>query len=232
MVAYYAPQFEEMRRRCCSGGTAAYLASLSRSRKWDSRGGKSGSYFAKTHDDRYIIKQMSKTEKASFLDAAPAYFRYVMGESRKGGQGTCLSKIVGIYQVSTHPTSHDKNKRPAALSVFLGSAAMTSHCRCAQASHLSSTLQSVCQFALVASHIVQEPQAHFKVISHIHGAPPTNSDMLSNFPSNMRANSAARVQLMQQALGMARVAAPDHASPLEMMPHTRMAGSNPSRPFT
>ena len=99
MVAYFAPQFEEMRRRCCSGGTAAYLASLSRSRKWDSRGGKSGSYFAKTHDDRYIIKQMSKTEKASFLDAAPAYFRYVMGESRKGGHGTCLSKILGIYQV-------------------------------------------------------------------------------------------------------------------------------------
>ncbi|KAK9860376.1 hypothetical protein WJX84_010202 [Apatococcus fuscideae] len=100
VIAYFAPQFEEMRRRCCSGGTAAYLASLSRSRKWDSRGGKSGSYFAKTHDDRYIIKQMSKTEKASFLDAAPAYFRYVMGESRKGGLGTCLSKIVGIYQVS------------------------------------------------------------------------------------------------------------------------------------
>ncbi len=53
VVAYYAPQFAELRRRCVAGGEAAYLASLSRCRKWASRGGKSNVYFAKTRDDRY-----------------------------------------------------------------------------------------------------------------------------------------------------------------------------------
>ena len=52
VVAYYAPQFAELRRRCVVSGEAAFLASMSRCRKWESRGGKSNAYFAKSRDDR------------------------------------------------------------------------------------------------------------------------------------------------------------------------------------
>ena len=55
MVAYYAPQFAELRRRCVVGGEAAFLASMSRCRKWESRGGKSNAYFAKSRDDRRAV---------------------------------------------------------------------------------------------------------------------------------------------------------------------------------
>jgi hypothetical protein len=63
VTAYFAPQFAELRRRCIVGGEAAYITSLCRCRKWASRGGKSNAYFAKTRDDRFIIKSLSKPEK-------------------------------------------------------------------------------------------------------------------------------------------------------------------------
>ena len=52
VTAYYAPQFAELRRRCVAGGEAAFLASISRCRKWASRGGKSSAYFARSCDKR------------------------------------------------------------------------------------------------------------------------------------------------------------------------------------
>eukprot|EP00879_Flechtneria_rotunda_P010433 GHRR01010909.1.p1 GENE.GHRR01010909.1~~GHRR01010909.1.p1 ORF type:complete len:2140 (+),score=1004.14 GHRR01010909.1:414-6833(+) len=63
VTAYFAPQFAELRRRCIAGGEAAYITSLCRCRKWASRGGKSNAYFAKTRDDRFIVKSLSKPEK-------------------------------------------------------------------------------------------------------------------------------------------------------------------------
>jgi hypothetical protein len=63
VVAYFAPQFAELRRRSITGGEAAFVASLSRCRKWDSSGGKSNAYFAKSRDERYIVKQLSRSEK-------------------------------------------------------------------------------------------------------------------------------------------------------------------------
>lgn len=54
VTAYYAPQFAELRRRCVAGGDSAFLASISRCRKWASRGGKSAVYFARTLDRRWV----------------------------------------------------------------------------------------------------------------------------------------------------------------------------------
>ncbi|XP_018461374.2 putative 1-phosphatidylinositol-3-phosphate 5-kinase FAB1C [Raphanus sativus] len=62
-------------------------------------GGKSNVYFAKSLDERFIIKQVVKTELDSFEDFAPEYFKY-MKESLTSGSPTCLAKILGIYQVS------------------------------------------------------------------------------------------------------------------------------------
>ena len=54
VTAYYAPQFAELRRRCMAGGERAFLASISRCRKWASRGGKSAVYFARSLDKRWV----------------------------------------------------------------------------------------------------------------------------------------------------------------------------------
>ncbi len=63
VTAYFAPQFAELRRRLVCGGEAAFIASLCRCRRWASRGGKSNAFFAKTRDDRFIVKSLSKPEK-------------------------------------------------------------------------------------------------------------------------------------------------------------------------
>ena len=69
---------------------------------------------------RYIVKQLTRSERQSFLEFAPDYFRYVAAttatatsaqqqqqqqelgedESEGGGQaGSCLTKILGVFQV-------------------------------------------------------------------------------------------------------------------------------------
>lgn len=64
VTAPFAPQFAELRRRCIQGGEAAFVASMCRCKRWESRGGKSNAYFAKSRDDRYIIKSLSKVLRA------------------------------------------------------------------------------------------------------------------------------------------------------------------------
>ncbi len=78
VIAYYAPQFEALRGLVVEGGQPVFTACLSRCKKWLSRGGKSAVYFAKTRDERYVVKQLTRSEKQSFLDFAPAYFRQAL----------------------------------------------------------------------------------------------------------------------------------------------------------
>ncbi|KAK9078393.1 hypothetical protein SSX86_002450 [Deinandra increscens subsp. villosa] len=87
-------------RRICCPSELDYIRSLSRCKKWGAQGGKSNVFFAKTLDDRFIIKQVTKTELESFIKFAPAYFKY-LSESIGTGSPTCLAKILGIYQVVT-----------------------------------------------------------------------------------------------------------------------------------
>lgn len=63
VVAYYALQFAELRRRLVAGGELSFLLSLSRCKRWRPKGGKTMAYFAKTFDERYIIKSLSRSEK-------------------------------------------------------------------------------------------------------------------------------------------------------------------------
>jgi hypothetical protein len=55
----------------------AYVQSLSSAYSWAASGGKSGASFARTSDDRFVIKCISRTELQMFLDCAPAYFEYL-----------------------------------------------------------------------------------------------------------------------------------------------------------
>jgi hypothetical protein len=63
VVAYYAAQFAELRKRVVAGGELAFLLSLSRCKRWKPKGGKTMAYFAKTHDERYVVKSLSRSEK-------------------------------------------------------------------------------------------------------------------------------------------------------------------------
>jgi 1-phosphatidylinositol-3-phosphate 5-kinase len=98
VTCYYAKQFDVLRKKCC-GGDMDYIRSMSRCRKWGAHGGKSNVFFAKTMDDRFVVKQVTSTEKISFLGFAPRYFNYLT-ESLNSGSPTSLAKIVGLYRVS------------------------------------------------------------------------------------------------------------------------------------
>ncbi|GMH20328.1 hypothetical protein Nepgr_022169 [Nepenthes gracilis] len=97
VTCYFAEQFDMLRKKCCPG-EVDFVCSLSRCKRWCAQGGKSNAYFAKSMDERFIIKQVTKTELDSFEEFGPKYFKYLTG-SLSSGSPTCLAKILGIYQV-------------------------------------------------------------------------------------------------------------------------------------
>lgn len=72
---FFSEQFDAFRKQ--SGCDDHYVQSLSRCVKWDSSGGKSGSAFLKTLDDRLVVKQLSQSELDAFVKFAPSYFEYM-----------------------------------------------------------------------------------------------------------------------------------------------------------
>ncbi|KAM7471908.1 hypothetical protein LguiA_010091 [Lonicera macranthoides] len=114
VTCYYAKRFEALRRICCPS-EVDFIRSLSRCKKWGAQGGKSNVFFAKTLDDRFIIKQVTKTELESFIKFAPGYFKY-LSESIGMGCPTCLAKILGIYQVTS---KHFKGGKESKMDVLV-----------------------------------------------------------------------------------------------------------------
>jgi 1-phosphatidylinositol-3-phosphate 5-kinase len=80
---------------------SGFVKSLATSFHWKTNGGKSGAYFSKTADQRFVVKCISRTELQMFLDCAPAYFEY-LSKAFFHGLPTCLCKIVGVYQIGYH----------------------------------------------------------------------------------------------------------------------------------
>ncbi|XP_039016949.1 1-phosphatidylinositol-3-phosphate 5-kinase FAB1A-like isoform X2 [Hibiscus syriacus] len=109
VTCYYAKRFESLRRTCCPS-EMDFVRSLSRCKKWGAQGGKSNVFFAKTLDDRFIIKQVTKTELESFIMFGPAYFKY-LSDSINTRSPTCLAKILGIYQVSARHLKGGKESK-------------------------------------------------------------------------------------------------------------------------
>lgn len=114
VTCYYAKRFEALRKICCPS-EMDFIRSLSRCKKWGAQGGKSNVFFAKTLDDRFIIKQVTKTELESFIKFAPAYFKY-LSESINSCSPTCLAKILGIYQVTS---KHVKGGKESKMDVLV-----------------------------------------------------------------------------------------------------------------
>ncbi|KAJ9135799.1 hypothetical protein P3X46_032935 [Hevea brasiliensis] len=97
VTCYFAKQFDSLRKKCCPS-EVDFVRSLSRCQRWSAQGGKSNVYFAKSLDERFIIKQVKKTELESFEEFASEYFKYLT-DSLSSGSPTCLAKVLGIYQV-------------------------------------------------------------------------------------------------------------------------------------
>lgn len=103
MTAYYPLQFDALRKATLEDGDEGYAASLASVAKWDggAKGGKSGSSFGKTRDDRFIVKQLSRVELNAFLDDfGPAYFKHARESLDRSNGSTCLARILGAYQVA------------------------------------------------------------------------------------------------------------------------------------
>ncbi|KAI3699234.1 hypothetical protein L2E82_43389 [Cichorium intybus] len=94
VACLFPKEFLHLRSQC-GLSEVDYISSLSRCKPWDAKGGKSKCFFAKTLDDRFIIKQINSTEFYSFHEFGLAYFPYMNNASE-----TCLAKILGVYQVT------------------------------------------------------------------------------------------------------------------------------------
>lgn len=89
----YEQDFLEL-GKLCDISEEAYLSSISLSNVWKADGGKSKAFFAKTLDDRFILKEINQIELESFKSMAPYYFQHVKQEGTSS-----LAKIFGVYQV-------------------------------------------------------------------------------------------------------------------------------------
>ncbi|KAL0372701.1 UNVERIFIED_CONTAM: putative 1-phosphatidylinositol-3-phosphate 5-kinase FAB1C [Sesamum calycinum] len=114
VTCYFAKEFDALRRKCCPS-EVDFVRSLSRCKRWSAQGGKSNVYFAKSFDERFIIKQVTKTELESFDEFAPEYFKYLT-DALSSGSPTCLAKVLGIYQVSV---KHAKTAKETKMDLML-----------------------------------------------------------------------------------------------------------------
>lgn len=84
-----------------------YIYSLSNCAPWNAVGGKSGSTFLKTHDQRFILKEVSKRNLKHFLTFVCDYINYCERALSKK-QPTAFVKVVGIYQISYKNTLNNR----------------------------------------------------------------------------------------------------------------------------
>lgn len=93
---FFAEQFAALRQACqCED---IFVESLARCAKFDASGGKSGSAFLKTKDDRFIAKEISRLEMDAITKFAPAYFDYTAAAFQRG-RPTALAKTYGIFKI-------------------------------------------------------------------------------------------------------------------------------------
>lgn len=84
-----------------------YIYSLSNCTPWNAIGGKSGSTFLKTHDQRFILKEVSKRNLRHFLTFVCDYINYCE-RALSEKHPTAFVKVVGIYQISYKNTLNNR----------------------------------------------------------------------------------------------------------------------------
>ncbi|CAL1530359.1 unnamed protein product, partial [Lymnaea stagnalis] len=111
---YFAEQFRKLRKLLFLGNDNLFIRSLGRCKSWEAKGGKSGSSFCKTDDDRFILKQMSNMEVESFEKFGPQYFQYIRMCITEQ-QPTALAKILGVYRIGFRNTQTNNALRQDVL---------------------------------------------------------------------------------------------------------------------
>ncbi len=99
LEAYCAMQFHALREIGIQGGNETFVMSMRNCRPWSATGGKSHAFFAKTSDDKFIVKQISKSERQSFIDFSDEYFHHVGLVLENSQQRSGFAKIFGIFRV-------------------------------------------------------------------------------------------------------------------------------------
>ncbi|KAH6916651.1 1-phosphatidylinositol-3-phosphate 5-kinase, partial [Coprinopsis sp. MPI-PUGE-AT-0042] len=103
----YPEQFDALRRTYdCE---KSFVESLARCVDWNASGGKSGSAFRKTQDDRFIAKELSRAELQAMEKFAPSYFDY-MSSAVSANRPTLLAKVFGCYKLTIKQKERDANK--------------------------------------------------------------------------------------------------------------------------
>ncbi|EGT56867.1 hypothetical protein CAEBREN_22105 [Caenorhabditis brenneri] len=95
---FYTEKFRKLRELLIAEGEETFIRSLSNSTFWTPPGGKSGSCFYRTKDDRFVIKQMSRFEIQSFVKFAPNFFVYLITSSAES-KLTTLCKVYGVFRI-------------------------------------------------------------------------------------------------------------------------------------
>ena len=98
VIIYYPKQFEALRIAYCST-LEDLLISLNKSKDWDKNtGGKSKARFYKTHDERFILKNINENEFNMFIESGLDYFKY-MSKFLFHKMPSVLAKILGAYKI-------------------------------------------------------------------------------------------------------------------------------------
>lgn len=93
------PSGEQESSFVSSAAEELYIHSIANCIPWNAIGGKSGSTFSKTQNQRFILKEVSKGELNHFITFARDYVAYVeraLLEKRP----SAFVKIIGVYQIS------------------------------------------------------------------------------------------------------------------------------------
>ena len=102
--ALFANEFECFRESTLSSRTQLLL-SLSECSRYNASGGKSGVKFFKTTDDRFLLKELNRTEAKDVTTFVPKYLDYMAKAhynelfEQFGSSNTLMAKIFGVFDV-------------------------------------------------------------------------------------------------------------------------------------
>jgi 1-phosphatidylinositol-3-phosphate 5-kinase len=69
-------KFEALRRAYC-GTREEYILSIFKVESWKATGGRTSAAFSKTHDEKYVIKEIKEKEFLWFVEFGQVYFEYM-----------------------------------------------------------------------------------------------------------------------------------------------------------
>ena len=98
MRVFFPKKFEALRRFYC-GSQYDFIESLFQTIEWTTvTGGKTKSKFYRSFDDKYVFKEIKKSEFKMFLEFSPQYFDYLC-KSFFHNYPCALCKILGAYKI-------------------------------------------------------------------------------------------------------------------------------------